>query len=125
MSGWTHYAIPRGLYREDEIPRTTVKPTLRRGSRGDDVQELQETLIARGYDPGTPDGIYGKKTETAVKQFQRDNGLDADGVVGRKTWAALETEIALYNVTAHGVTKAVADKILALCPGAEVKEVEP
>ena len=92
MSGWTHYAIPKGLYREEDIPKSTVRRTLRRGSQGDDVAELQEMLNARGYDCGKVDGIFGKGTEAAVKAFQRDNGLTVDGVVGRNTWAALEKE---------------------------------
>jgi len=123
MSGWTHYAIPKGLYREDAIPASTVKRTLRRGSQGDDVRELQETLNARGYDCGTADGVFGKKTEAAVKAFQAANGLTADGVVGRKTWAALETEQILYTVTCTGVTEAQVSKIMAICPNAvAVKE---
>ena len=122
MSGWTHYAIPKGLYREDEIPASTVKRTLRRGSQGDDVRELQETLNARGYDCGTADGVFGKKTEAAVKAFQAANGLTADGVVGRKTWAALEAEVILYTVTCHNVTEAQVSKIVAICPNAVAVE---
>lgn len=63
--------------------------TLRKGCRGDDVKELQADLIMKGYDPGTADGVFGSRTEEAVKAFQRDNGLTADGVVGEKTWAVL------------------------------------
>lgn len=122
MSGWTHYAIPKGLYREDEIPKSTVRRTLRRGSQGDDVAELQEMLNARGYDCGKVDGIFGKGTEAAVKAFQKANGLDADGVVGRKTWAALETEQVLYTVTCTGVTEAQVSKIMAICPSAVAVE---
>jgi hypothetical protein len=124
MSGWTHYAIPKGLYRVEDIPKTTVRRTLRRGSQGDDVAELQTMLNARGYDCGKVDGIFGKGTEAAVKAFQRDNGLDADGVVGRKTWAALEAEQILYTVTCTGVTEAQVSKIKAICPGAVVTAEE-
>ncbi|MDQ4144271.1 MAG: peptidoglycan-binding protein, partial [Actinomycetota bacterium] len=42
-----------------------------------------------GYDPGPIDGIFGSKTETAVKEYQTNNGLVADGIVGPRTWALL------------------------------------
>ena len=90
MSGWTHYAIPKGLYTEEQIPHTTVKRTLRRGSQGADVAELQAELNARGFDCGAVDGIFGKGTERAVKAFQQDRNLAVDGIVGPSTRAALQ-----------------------------------
>lgn len=58
--------------------------------QGDDVLEVQQKLIARGYTiTGSADGTFGKKTDAAVRQFQADQGLAVDGVVGPKTWAAL------------------------------------
>jgi hypothetical protein len=58
--------------------------------QGDDVMKLQTKLLARGYTViGTADGIFGKKTDTAVRQFQSDQGLIVDGIVGAKTWKAL------------------------------------
>ena len=70
----------------------TSKPTLRKGSSGDYVKECQEILLKLGYNLGSygADGKYGNKTVEAVKAFQRDRGLDADGVCGPKTWAALD-----------------------------------
>jgi peptidoglycan hydrolase-like protein with peptidoglycan-binding domain len=59
--------------------------TLKRGSRGDDVKMLQGLLQQRGYSVGPIDGIFGSKTEAALKAFQRDNGLTADGILGAKT----------------------------------------
>lgn len=67
-------------------PEATSRPVLRRGSRK--AGELQELLNERGY-PVAVDGVFGAQTEAAVKQFQNDAGLVADGVVGAKTWAAL------------------------------------
>lgn len=58
---------------------------LRRGSRGNDVKELQKTLNQKGYNAGNVDGIFGKRTENAVKAFQRANGLVVDGIVGQNT----------------------------------------
>lgn len=65
-------------------------PTLRKGSNGLYVTELQEMLKKRGYTLKT-DGIFGTKTEEAVEAFQTDNGLVVDGVVGSKTWGKLNT----------------------------------
>ena len=62
---------------------------LKRGSRGDLVRQLQTRLRSCGYYSGTVDGVYGAKTESAVRAFQKRNGLTADGIVGQKTAAAL------------------------------------
>lgn len=63
--------------------------TLRLGSRGEPVRRVQERLRTLGYDPGPVDGVYGWLTFGAVRDFQRDFGLDADGVAGRRTMAVL------------------------------------
>lgn len=59
------------------------------GSRGDDVAEVQNILIAMGYMSGTADGVCGSKMVTAIKHFQSDAGLTADGVAGTQTLDAL------------------------------------
>lgn len=86
---WTHYAIPRGLGGDTPMP---WRPTIRKGSRGEDVKYVQEILIKLGYDLGASgaDGIFGNKTVAAVKAFQKANGLVADGVVGPMTYEALD-----------------------------------
>jgi hypothetical protein len=61
---------------------------LGRGSAGEAVRDLQQNLSALGY-PLAADGIFGKETEKAVLAFQRDHGLDADGIVGPRTLAAI------------------------------------
>lgn len=93
---WTHWGIPRGLYSTDELRKAGIDvqdddnmPTLRRGSQGDEVADLQTILNARYGADLEVDGNFGKATETAVKAFQKANGLTADGVVGAKTWKAL------------------------------------
>src|SRR6478672_728959 len=65
--------------------------TVRRGSTGQEVQNLQNILLQLGYNIGGPtaDGDFGPATEAAVKQFQQANGLTADGIVGPGTWSAL------------------------------------
>ena len=62
---------------------------LKRGSTGDKVSEMQRKLKDWGYYDGSVDGIFGSGTESAVKFFQRKNGLSADGIVGSATAAAL------------------------------------
>jgi hypothetical protein len=64
-------------------------PTLRRGATGADVKALQKALSGAGF-ALDEDGDFGARTLDAVKRFQRQNGLDDDGVVGPKTWRALE-----------------------------------
>ena len=59
------------------------------GSKGDQVRQVQQKLIEYGYMQGTADGVFGQKTYDAVVWFQRKNGLTVDGVVGKKTAAAL------------------------------------
>ena len=58
------------------------------GSTGSDVKKLQQTLNKNGYKL-TEDGIFGAKTQAAVKDYQKKNGLDVDGIVGTNTWGAL------------------------------------
>lgn len=64
---------------------------LRNGSEGGDVKEMQSLLIQLGYDLGKwgADGDFGDATEMAVRAFQKDNGLEVDGVVGENTYGAL------------------------------------
>ncbi|HZH15666.1 MAG TPA: peptidoglycan-binding protein [Archangium sp.] len=66
-------------------------PTLRLDSRGAAVTTLQNKLKAAGFNPGAADGHFGPKTLAAVKAFQQARGLTADGIVGPKTWSALNT----------------------------------
>ena len=53
------------------------------------VQYLQKYLNALGYDCGTPDSIFGTKSHNAVVAYQKNNGLTADGIVGKGTWKKL------------------------------------
>lgn len=62
--------------------------TLKKGSKGDEVRELQRLLREGGYLVQI-DGDFGTKTEQAVRMFQTVNHLTSDGIVGAKTWAAL------------------------------------
>lgn len=55
------------------------------GSRGDEVRKIQNKLKSLGFFDGTVDGIYGVKTQRAVRQFQKSVGITADGIAGQKT----------------------------------------
>jgi peptidoglycan hydrolase-like protein with peptidoglycan-binding domain len=77
-----------------EVPQTNyitnTNATYRIGSSGDGVKELQKALISKNYlAAGGDDGIYGKNTAAAVRQYQKDNGLSVDGIAGTKTLTAL------------------------------------
>lgn len=67
-----------------------ARSTLKKGSKRADVTYLQQRLVANGYYVGEIDGDFGRKTENAVKAYQAEHGLVIDGVVGAKTWTALE-----------------------------------
>ena len=59
------------------------------GSRGQEVTQIQTKLKRWGYYKGSIDGIYGSQTVSAVKYFQRKNGLTVDGIAGKNTLAAM------------------------------------
>lgn len=63
--------------------------TIRLNSKGDDVKTLQSKLNALGGYGLAVDGIFGAKTEAAVRDFQKKNKLGVDGIVGPQTWTAL------------------------------------
>lgn len=63
---------------------------LQTGSTGDEVRDLQEILLALGYDIGAADGAFGPSTERAVVAIQSSAGITADGIVGPSTWQAID-----------------------------------
>ena len=72
------------------LPRNDLAnyPLLRRGDRGNFVLLLQFLLFNYGYQLDI-DGIFGTNTQTAVRNFQQENGLTVDGIVGNNTWKTL------------------------------------
>lgn len=62
--------------------------TISYGSSGGDVKKLQEALNSKGYSL-TVDGKFGAKTQAAVRDYQKKNGLGVDGIVGKQTWSSL------------------------------------
>lgn len=69
--------------------------TLRKGDKGEDVKKMQQMLISLNYNLGRwgADGDFGSATESAVKEFQANNGIYVDGVVGPKTRTALNAAV--------------------------------
>jgi len=67
-------------------PQTNI---LRRGSRESAVLFLQKLLLSFLYNITDLDGIFGRETENAVREFQTENDLSVDGIVGANTWRAL------------------------------------
>lgn len=66
----------------------SARQTIKKGSKGATVKEMQELLNKYGYGLKT-DGSFGELTEGALKDFQRSHGLTPDGICGKKTWNIL------------------------------------
>ncbi len=72
---------------------TAGYPTVRRNSKSTYVLILQDALNALGYSTGTLDGVFGSRTESALKAAQKAFGLTADGVCGCNTWKKLASAV--------------------------------
>ncbi len=84
-------------------PTAEAATVLKKGSTGSEVRTLQTKLKNWGYYSGSVDGIYGSRTVSAVKYFQRVNGLSVDGVVGKKTASALGMTLSGTENSSSGV----------------------
>ena len=103
VDGKAGYETQSCLYSENPVPgngnasseeagETTTSTTLRYGDVGDAVATMQNRLITLGYLKGSADGKFGRNTRTAVKAFQKNNNLYADGIAGPQTLAALYSD---------------------------------
>jgi peptidoglycan-N-acetylglucosamine deacetylase len=84
-----------------------LRPKIINGSSGEAVRELQKFLNELGYDLGPIDGSFGPLTEIAVRTFQFDQGLEADGIVEDNTWAAIERKLKSLQEVAHNSHKSL------------------
>ena len=89
-------AIVDGLYKGMKLDKPVIfpaplknMPVLKIGSMGDAVIFLQSELAKKKLYSGLPDGVFGPRTEAAVKSFQTLHKLKEDGIVGPFTWAKL------------------------------------
>ena len=138
-SKWTHWGELKGVTYDGSKPEPTPEPeptptypTIKRGSKGDAVKKAQTILYKLGYDLGKCgiDSDFGKATEAAVKEFQRDHKLTKDGIVGKATWEALlkaneqttPVKETLYTVSIHHLDKTQATAMVNNYPGATCTE---
>jgi peptidoglycan hydrolase-like protein with peptidoglycan-binding domain len=136
---WTDWGIPACIDgvappapEPSPEPTPEGKPTLHRGDKGEFVTLAQTKLIQKGFDCGSfgADGQYGAATEKAVREFQKShtdqdgNPLTVDGVIGQKTWAALDAvePVAKYTVTIPHLSKSQADALTRQYPGTTITE---
>ncbi len=94
---------------------------------GDDVAALQERLLELGFDTGRVDGVFGVRTETALRGFQREYGLVSDGVCGPATLRALKQlgrlvvggrpQALRESEALHRSGAALAGKVVVIDPG--------
>ena len=88
------YELDKGRGRRIQVDSTGVGT---REDKGEIIRvpvgadQVQLALKNAGYYQGTVDGKVGAKTKKAISEFQKDNGLKADGLVGRQTWTALKS----------------------------------
>lgn len=88
--------------------KTVARPVLRKGDRGQAVRELQDMLKRLGHNPGPIDGVFGPKTEAAVKAFQKAARIAVDGVVGPVTWSKLDAALAAQRAQTQPAPKPAA-----------------
>ena len=136
---WTFYGELKQVEYDGAAPAPVPdptpgwRPTIRRGNKGADVIECQTMLTRLGYDIGKTgiDGDFGRATEAGVKSFQSDHKLVVDGVVGPRTWDALDKAVAqldekpiekIYSVIIRNLDKTQAEAIANNYPGAEIVE---
>lgn len=139
-SRWTHWGELKGVDYSGTQPEPApapqpepeeLPPTIRKGNRNIYVNGMQTILDKLGYSLGICgiDGDFGTATEKAVKEFQRDHSLNADGICGPKTWAALlaaekkpeekqEEKPVLFTVMVPGLTDEQAEELCKQYPGA-------
>jgi len=83
---WDAEALGKEPEKQTVLKPGEYYPTLRKGDENEYVLHWQKYLNQLGYHCGTEDGIFGKNTELAVKEYQKAKGLTPDGIIGSKTW---------------------------------------
>ena len=125
---WTDWGVPACIEGDipDPQPVPVKLPTLRKGSKGKYVTLAQTELMNKGYSlaPYGADGSFGAVTEKAVKQFQKDWGLEPDGVIGEKTWEMLQSALdrKTWTVTIRRMNKSDAEALVGKYQNASMAE---
>lgn len=101
--------------------QTASAATLKQGSSGTLVKQMQTKLINWGYLSGKADGIFGPKTKAAVVYFQRRNGLVADGIVGTKTAQAMGLKLTGSTTSSGGSSSSTDLNLLARVVNGEAR----
>ena len=83
---WDAEALGSEPVKHDVLSPGEYYPTLRKGDRNEYVLHWQKFLNMSGFPCGAEDGIFGKNTEHAVKEYQEAHGLVPDGIIGKNTW---------------------------------------
>lgn len=98
LSHWDEWGELKGVD-YDEATTETAVTLLQKGSKGDAVKTLQQNLLMLGYTLPRygADGSFGSETVTAVKRFQQDHGISADGIVGEMTQTAIAAALLHTN----------------------------
>ena len=134
---WVQYAGEVEISEPEKI--ILGSRTIRKGTQGTDVKELQEDLLRLGYQLPRfgADGDCGDETVAAIEAFQTDQGLEVDGVFGPASFEALTAAIRRldavwpapadpmgqrYTITLHHVAQAEMDAMRKRWPDAEVKK---
>ncbi|MEN9736207.1 MAG: hypothetical protein RL129_917, partial [Actinomycetota bacterium] len=102
--------------------------------RGDDVATLQSRLVEMGFNLGRVDGIFGPRTESAVKEFQKSTGAKADGICGPATVMSLIRLVKVVSGGAVGELRenavrivkgpALANKVIVLDPSGAAEDAD-
>jgi len=77
------------LFAIGTFAQASASDVMQEGDCGQEVAQVQSQLSALGYSTGAADGDFGAATVAAVKAFQKDRGLEADGVIGSSTYRSL------------------------------------
>lgn len=116
FGGWVYRS-----YMVSQISDEAGTILLKWGSRGAEVTEVQRRLKNWGFYKGNVDGIYGWRTAIAVKAFQRNHGLNADGVVGNATAAAIGIRTGTATAARGGTSRSNETYTLAQCIHGEAR----
>lgn len=116
----------KAIYSDSAVvkPGEVAGNTLEIGSKGDEVKAIQDALKAKGYLTGASDGNFGSATASALKGFQRANGLPVTGVADDATRAALLDENSVAMTEATGATASLYETLKKGDQGTSVKTLQ-